>query len=373
MDLDNGDRKANKLSRTESRARPNERLKFAFGIDNGFTTINDKSRKTFKSKATQHLKNFDKNWGSAGDSARSFIKQTLDKAKQVDIVPVIQVLTLRLSLQAVHNANLDTVDNSKVLFVAEDINRLWISSKKKSTIEPWSTQVKLHKALHALCPDSDCAKPDQNPLNLILPSYETLWRIVLRCLIEVVFRHYPDPRRDCGNLLSPNDLWRARLHKFLETPTEPNLKDRSEFGSALDVVKEALRLYPPTRRVYREFQYDDGTETEVVAADIEALQREYPEDVKRSDEVRPVFDPKRWITHENALDARFFPFGRGAFLCPAEARFAYWAIAILVGALSVEVGNDQWKLDPDPLADEAGDQPLITDREAYADLALKRI
>ena len=40
-----------------------------------------------------------------------------------------------------------------------------------------------------LFPDWDKSSKE-NPLNLILPGYETLWRVVLRCFIEVTARSH---------------------------------------------------------------------------------------------------------------------------------------------------------------------------------------
>ncbi|KAF2232921.1 hypothetical protein EV356DRAFT_504649 [Viridothelium virens] len=349
------------MSKTASRAYPNQRLQIVFGIDNAFTTTDFKRRMRFKGIASRHLKQFDTEWRSAGEDARFFVKQRLDQAKEgVKVAPLIQVLALRLSLQAIHDVDVTTIDDDDLSFVAREINRLWVSSKKNSTLEHWSQQFKLHGALDALCPDSECSIPEKNALNLILPSYETLWRIVLRCFMEVAFCEFTDRKV----------LWRMRLSKFLAEPSFTNLEDRGEWGGSIyDVVREALRLYPPTRRVYREFQYEGRAERELVAADIECLQREHPKNRQLSEKDDPVFHPQLWVRHEAEMNEGFMPFGRDKFLCPAQAKFGIWAIAILVASLTVEVGT-AWQLRPNPVTRNA---PLETDREAYLNLVLRRM
>ena len=37
--------------------------------------------------------------------------------------------------------------------------------------------------------EAECADPRENPLNWIIPAYETMWRVVLRCFLEVRFRN----------------------------------------------------------------------------------------------------------------------------------------------------------------------------------------
>ncbi|KAL9094031.1 MAG: hypothetical protein Q9165_003701 [Trypethelium subeluteriae] len=344
--VDDGNRELkNTLSKTASRAYPNSRLQIAFGIDNAFTTTDSKFRMKFKGVASRHLKQFDKRWYSAGETARLFVQKALDQAKK--------------SVKPFMDADVSSIKDDDLSFIAKEINRLWISSKKTSTLEHWKQQVKLHEALDAACPDSDCSIPEKNPLNLILPSYDTLWRIVLRCFMEVAFCEFADRKV----------LWRMRFSEFLAEPSFRKLEDRGEYGGSIyDVVREALRLYPPTRRVYREFQYEGRTERELVAADIECLQREHPKDLQLSDKDGPVFHPQLWIEHESEMNEAFMPFGHDKFLCPAQTKFGIWAIAILVASLTVEVGT-AWQLRPNPVKRNT---PLETDREAYLDLELRR-
>ncbi|KAI1521642.1 hypothetical protein PtrSN001C_012156, partial [Pyrenophora tritici-repentis] len=51
----------------------------------------------------------------------------------------------------------------------------------------------------------DPTKPTENPMNLLLPAYETMWRVVIRCFLEIKY---------CG---APNKLdWTTILRGYLE-------------------------------------------------------------------------------------------------------------------------------------------------------------
>ncbi|KAI1517899.1 hypothetical protein Ptr86124_003200 [Pyrenophora tritici-repentis] len=111
----------------------------------------------------------------------------------------------------------------------------------------------------------DPTKPTENPMNLLLPAYETMWRVVIRCFLEIKY---------CG---APNKLdWTTILRGYLEDLGNANCKLNDAFHKSsttassvrpAEIVKETLRLYPPTRRIYR--MYFD----ERVATDIEECHR----------------------------------------------------------------------------------------------------
>ena len=363
----------NVMQPLKGRAIPNSRLKVCFGVDNAFTTADDARYKHFVREASSLLIDFNAKWYTAGEHASSFIRARLgDTIESVMLIPLVQALTLRLSLQAVHGVDISAVDNTKVAFIAEEINRIWISSKKDAK-QPWKDQTKLHEALDDIIPEMDCRVPEQNPLNLILPSYETLWRVVLRCFMEVVFRRRMDAEENDKDVGDHNAKWRTQLHKFLASPSAANLKDPGDDGVAVvHIVKEALRLYPPTRRVYREVHFQAHMYSELIAADLETCQRNYVNKLEGSEAAGSAFNPGLWVKHGERMESGFMPFGKRPFLCPAQATFAYHAIAILVAALSQEVGND-WNLKPNPFESETQGLPLETDRDSYADLRLVKV
>lgn len=46
----------------------------------------------------------------------------------------------------------------------------------------------LRNALRDILPLSKVSDPRENPLNLILPGFETMWRVVLRDFVELAYK-----------------------------------------------------------------------------------------------------------------------------------------------------------------------------------------
>ncbi|KAH7067875.1 hypothetical protein FB567DRAFT_615443 [Paraphoma chrysanthemicola] len=103
----------------------------------------------------------------------------------------------------------------------------------------------------------DPSVPKSYPMNLILPAYETVWRVVLRSFLEIRYREAPD-----------GDDWSRTMEEYLETLQDPDcMRQKPLFKSShhnvkpMDIVKEGLRLYPPTSRMHRVFEQDGKTTT----------------------------------------------------------------------------------------------------------------
>lgn len=159
--------------------------------------------------------------------------------------------------------------------------------------------------------------------------------------------------------------------------------NQAETPSARDIVMEALRLYPPTRRIYRAYWWDDAPASyesgtvcdsgrmppETAAADIEACHLRT--DIWGSNAAN--FDPARWMTITRDQIRALMPFGYGVCECPAKAVFGPWMIAILVGALLSALDDDGWTLwcaDHHVMDHLATKETLILERDAYDDLEL---
>ncbi|KAH7117539.1 hypothetical protein B0J11DRAFT_442160, partial [Dendryphion nanum] len=102
-----------------------------------------------------------------------------------------------------------------------------------------------------------------NPMNWLLPAYETTWRVVLVCVIKLRYRNAPNTQKQ--RKLPKDYMSDISKRRFKGEFTMPGV-----YGFCVNViVKEILRLYPPTRRVYRCFTEDGGD----VKADIELCHR----------------------------------------------------------------------------------------------------
>jgi len=174
----------------------------------------------------------------------------------------------------------------------------------------------------------------------------------MRCFIEVMFRSE-----------KAGPAWHRLLLTFLSNPTRLNFEENTVAGDGIAVsmiVAEALRLYPPTRRIYRQITIGFAMEPEVVAADIEALHRD--SQFWGRDSLR--FSPSRWSKiSRNSCDA-YMPFGSRPFVCPAEQQSGPWMIGILVAAL-VEGFEEGWTWKASLQGDAIDDEPLSLERDSY--------
>jgi hypothetical protein len=230
----------NTLSVLEARAKANTRLVYTFGIDNAFTTVEIKRQNEYRNQVGTLLK---PNWNLFAQAAKEQAKQYYPG----NLVCLVQSFVLKMTIHVLFQRNLSSLDDATISFVAAEINRLWTDSKNPRRAVPWSKQHKMHDSLRELVPQCDPLSPQLNAMNLILPAFETMWRVVLRCFIEVRYRGAKE-----------TSTWMAALEAYLDNPyAQPKA---SKHMSTVDaIVHEALRLYPPTRHIHRVYRYTCGT------------------------------------------------------------------------------------------------------------------
>jgi hypothetical protein len=435
------DDRQNRLTVFGARAIPNQRLMTAFNVQNAFTSANPSVVRGFVKEAAR-MTNVPQNvWYNISKLARAVVKQFLfehvtdnirstvaDKAPEngtvsktpplidpcdvstleirFNLTDFVQVVTLRVVLAVMFDEEDDKLDldirnDAAVLRLAKAINETWISSKDSKTIINFESNITLRASLQALFPEADLSfqNAEENPLRLILPAFETLWRIVLRTLIEVRFTTGAS-RQDWHYLLS-EFAGRPTKEMFMESlvykhkerqlhhhsprydqssPSSPSQFSINELEtrrviepiSAMSLVLEALRLYPPTRRIHRMFRpVGDRSDVEYdVAADIEACH--LAEEIWGRDARK--FNPSRWDHATDAMRNAYMPFGSGTFACPAKQSFGPWMIALLAGAI-INVLGGNWKLDCDDEKERMELQSgkmLRNERNAYDTVFLVR-
>jgi len=228
-----------------------------------------------------------------------------------------------------------------------------------------SSKSKLEKALLSVFPKMK-PEPRDKPLNLILPAYETLRRVVLSCFIEVTFRPRAKPE------------WRSELTRFLDNPTKESFDEvrceaQSTPVSAAFIVNEALRLYPSTKSVYQHFKMDNQDHDEIVVADIERCHRR----TELCGTDAESFDPSRWDGKRAVAQAAFMPFGYSPFLCPAKLEYGPMMIGMLVATLSIHLPPEDWTLTLYPHGAKVGHEltggeALVSDRKTYERMEIVR-
>ncbi|MCJ1458325.1 hypothetical protein MMC28_008696 [Mycoblastus sanguinarius] len=358
----------NTLTKVESRAHPNQRLVRAFLIDNAFTTTDDGYRKRFRAHAASKIKLSDANWKRVAELAQQLIGTTLvghDGKNQLGIRldNLVQSISLKISLHVLFHPDSLELDDEAVLEIASSINHLWVGSKRSNNPADEEKQ-RLRNALATIFPHLG-SSARENPLNLILPAYETMWRIVLFCFIEVAFHQGAKPG------------WATLLTHYLADPTKARFEQRGTSTpnavSAADIVNEALRLYPPTKRVYRQLHMSGKSEPELVAADIEACHR-IP--AIWGDDVR-TFRPSRWSEVGNDAREAFMPFGGSTFVCTAKQDFGPRMVGVLVAALAARIEAGEWKLEVGAAGSDRGQElsgrePLVSERMGYEWMMISR-
>ncbi len=356
----------NDFGSATSRAIPNQRLVDAFGIDNAFTTSDSKYRFKFRTLAAKKLETSDEEWTRIADMTLELVRKKTERLGHTDgaisLVPFVQSVTLAMSFYVLFRLEPLSLKEKNVTNIAQLINELWIASKG-FYFKPFLTRRKerLQEALRKIDRTFDFT-PKRNPLNLILPAYETMWRVVLRCFLEVVFLNSETATKSRGVLTA-----------YLGSPTSSKFSERStglDAVSASHIVNEALRLYPPTSRVYRHFKLN-GWE-KAFAADIESCQRK----TGTWNIDGTLFEPSRWTKTAEQDRPALMSFGDSPFVCPAKGEFGPQMIGILVAALTVEISADHWTVGDN---DESRanfpfskTQPLKSGREEFRSLKLWR-
>ena len=345
-----------RITPLESRADPNRRLVHAFGINNAFTTTDEKYHKDFRHRVVDLLNKDQEWWNTAASLALTEARSDTDE-RIIMLVPYVQRVTFKVILYALFGTPKQESDSSEIENVTKLINSLWLTSKHSNSKLDRDRSL-LETSLSHIVSQYE-HPPEDNPLNVILPAYETMWRVVLRCWLEVSFR---------GGSGKTN--LKSVLADYSTHPTASNFDDQSISGiSCRWIVMEALRLYPPTRRIYRKTIGKGGKETKIEAADIEYLHRDRPFWGRDSF----VFRPSRWQKFPHVQPKAFMAFGLGKFSCPARPDFGPRMIGVLVAALTVTF-EDDWELQTDGITGDPrhGKAPLGLDREAMESWELYR-
>jgi hypothetical protein len=206
----------------------------------------------------------------------------------------------------------------EILRVGELINLIWLQAKRGketrdnrdelySILRGWKSDEFIEELARISNVRKECAI-----LSILIPAYETMYRVVLpllfHCRNRVSFKRFTDPN------ISTNSL---------NSITE-------EGYTYLALIQETLRLHPVVKRIKR---VSFGRN---IAVDIEAihLDRMTWFNAER-------FDPSRWIVGKRG---GYMPFGAGKGRCIANERIVGMVVCIVLGiveGLAKGFGGDQ--------------------------------
>jgi hypothetical protein len=228
-------------SKIIARANPNRRIAVAFGVLNPFTTTDPVASQKFRGEIVEKkLYMKDDEWTVMAKKVETATKREFQGNEDRTLFKVTQMITMKAALWTLFG--LDTDDDrldDSVFRLATEINEQWLRSKGEfdpATPPAWRFQEQygLHRALQGIFPDYNVADLADNPLNRILPGYETLWLVVLRCFVELTARGLSGSGDHCNVLqlfahTSTIEMFTKYLSKF------------SEY-SAMNIAREALRV-----------------------------------------------------------------------------------------------------------------------------------
>lgn len=191
------------------RARPNQRLVLAFGLENSFTTTDEYLHKYFLRMSVRFINAVGREnqacaqtWTHLFSLAEKILESTAiwklnhSQGSTIRLAPTIRMFCLATVIELFYpSAHAKPFEPNDLLTATTAINRLWVQSKTGNS-EAISVKDRrdLHDALDRLLPAAEATRPEVGLLSLIMPAYETLWRITLLTYVQIAFRRYPASR-----------------------------------------------------------------------------------------------------------------------------------------------------------------------------------
>jgi hypothetical protein len=339
-----------------SRAIANARLVNVFHLTNTFVSTRLETHSAFRKSAIALLQDMSRNggWPRWVDVASQAVYLQLPSSPpDIPFDRFIQAVTFRTIVAGLLNPAFDqtSFNPDDITFVTSTINTLWDHSKRPQLL-PTSLLVELNAKLRLYFPDEDVFP---NPLDFIIPSWETLWRLVATTMANVHQNH------------------RAR-GAFLRFRKESNVETFRRWVDAElsveAVMIETLRLHPPTKRIARilpkgrsmawprwaswyppSLCHADGYKEDV--ADIEAVQRSVVWSALAVDAGLhtgtdiATFNPARHRARTDSQSETLMAFSFGRLGCIAK-EWAPIAAGLIVAAVLGEVDEEAYEVIPGP-------------------------
>ncbi|KAK5658481.1 hypothetical protein OQA88_1870 [Cercophora sp. LCS_1] len=314
-------------SRLALRAQANKRLLSAFGIINSLTTTSPHQHRVFLSAASKVVNDSENRgnsrWTTLYRVAETFLNQEIRTTKgRITLEDCAQRLCLTVVLVDNFGIELTNIPSQTASSIAQEINRQWLLSKCDPRVTRSRTLEASLRSLGLRQAQGDSELAPEDALAIIMPQYETLWRVVLLGFVTAYHRQ----RR-------PATVARGR--------NVPNcLGNREQEAEAVKLAMEALRLYPSNKSIYRASPLGTGVAiTATVNADVEGCHRHAQ--IWGADALE--FRPERFDTLKSLQEEAYFPYSLGPHRCPAINGFGNRMITMLLVALgrtlSAEAGR----------------------------------
>ncbi|KAH9930844.1 uncharacterized protein B0H18DRAFT_1116554 [Fomitopsis serialis] len=311
----------------QSRALANARLKPAFGIDSTFVNGDLAAHGAFTRFAINLISPRNLPWSRLADIAKGTVTVQLCDRGSIPFDTLVRRLVMYVILVGLLEEYVDesAIAVDDIDLVTGGINELWALSKT-STYRPDLLE-EVNMRLRCWLPNMT------NPMEIIIPTYETMWRVVA---VATALGH-------------DNTQAIPLFSALLQQPTTERYRQCTDDSFSADAfMQEVLRLYPPTRRISRVVPVTTSsilsrfcprlfTRYITFAADVEALQCD-----SLWANSRREFDPSRHHLQRSTEQQRktLLAFGTGKLTCVAK-NWAPQAAAIMVAAILDQVGAEK--------------------------------
>ncbi|KAK3490912.1 uncharacterized protein B0T23DRAFT_382767 [Neurospora hispaniola] len=315
--------------RLRLRALANSRLVAAFGINTSLTSSSVSVHKKFRKLASASINKSRADWQKLYGVCMDFLQ--CEKARYgrtgIGLAECVRCLCFVVVLVSQFGADDKKVDKNLVKRITDEINAQWLKSKEDGGAVKTSDSLNhdlgmLFGTLKTSVAEENGTGKDTSidpseALGLIMPQYETLWRVVLLTYVTAYYT------------------------QFDKRSLKKRVKDIPYcLGNAdLPMFQEGLRLYPSNNSIYRAATGPGPLKS----ADVQACHRDF--NVWGRDALE--FRPERFDNLTPLQEKAYFPFSLGSHKCPAFGGFGNRMVTMLVvsmgRALSPEAGKLNFK------------------------------
>ncbi|KAF8438170.1 hypothetical protein L210DRAFT_3613064 [Boletus edulis BED1] len=311
-----------------SRAQPNERLVHAFGLTSTFVSNDPKIHRAFTTRAKALIAGAGSDrWRGVASSAEVAVHHLLPVQRTTEFATFVQCITLAVVLCTLFDTDLDALQYDDLVYVTNVINQRWKDSKIKD-----AAAMRQDDSLSKITVHIDKWIMDRrqhpNPLNFILPAYETMWRVVA-VTVAYIYRHCDNTLHDVA-ITFASDPTEAHFQAFGDNGLQPSMQA---------IVLEVLRLHPPTRHIARAPVASGSSWWHTLVGP--AVERADIEAVHLSDaygENPSAFEPMRFHPTRVPVGGRaeLYAFGYGRLRCVAAA-WAPMAAAVIAAKVVAQI------------------------------------
>ncbi len=243
--------------RLSLRASQNRRLVHGFGIDNSLTTESKSDHQAFLQATNQLLGRMNRSWEELFTFAENFRERELEIALQnnqpsLQLAESVRCMVLAVVLFDSFGIDPAATPRSALVTITEEINTQWMLSKcQPESVTQSDLLNSTIDSLSITSRDGDPLTPTQ-VLGLLMPQYETLWRVVLLTFVTAYHHQpaaYPDTIHRTASVPSclGNSSWEEKeALKLAKVSTSPSLPPTHPSSNPFVLKRKASASTPPT-------------------------------------------------------------------------------------------------------------------------------